>query len=305
MRNGSLILALVVLALTQLRATAGANALPPPNAPVTLDPLTLVAGWINDQPALERIRFVTIALDELARSYESELVTAARDRRKPRDPASLARWRAAARTAIDDARALAATLLPQDEARIYVDPGSSLRFVVHGRTVMVDTPRVGERANLGSRIVARYCGVVQCPELLAPRSAQPRFRAGWSFSARQAAFVETSVGLGFRFDDLDDLRTRKQACETFVAALLASAEQVGWLRDRGALVEWDAFHLALLPDSGASVLVLNHYGDYVELSPRPYEVPRAPLTAWFRARLEGRRYEFVFDRADKIFLARH
>ena len=90
----------------------------------------------------------------------------------------------------------------------------------------------------------------------------------------------------------------------FVTALLASAEQVGWLRDRGALVEWDAFHLALLPGSGASVLVLNHYGDYVELSPRPYVVPRAPLMAWFRARLEGRRYEFVFDRAERLFLAR-
>lgn len=280
--------------------------LPRPLAPLTLDPLTLLADWLRDVPPYERVRFATVALDEMANSYEEELRLAAGDRRVVRDPGAVRRWRAAARATIERSRALSATLLPHDNVRLFLGPGESLRFVLHGRSIMVDAPRLSGPRTLGERIVARYCARVVCPDIFEPaRQAGPREHlwSGWSFSGRQPVFVETAIGLGFRFGDRSALASRKQVCDALVAALVDGAARLAWFRSRGAVLEWDAFHLAERPGGGGSVLVLNRYGDYLELAPEYYRVPREPLVAWFRARLSGGRYEYVFDAAGDIFAA--
>ncbi|MCP5200185.1 MAG: hypothetical protein H6977_09225 [Gammaproteobacteria bacterium] len=278
--------------------------LPPPTTPLALDPLAALTRHLAAAPPTARLQFAAIALDELARRYADELEAAAHDPRDARDPAGAQRWRAAARHSIAEAHALAASLTTARDVAIFVDPGPTLRFVFHGRTVMVDAPRLSGPRTLNEHIAERYCRMAHCPEVFAPGDDLPAGDqpwSSWSFGGNQPARLETSSGLDFRFSDLEHMGERKRAALELVAALEHSARLLGWYRQRGVFVEWPALHIAALPGSGSSVLVVNTAGEYLPFAARSWALPRSPIAAWYRARLDGRRFRYVFENAETIF----
>jgi hypothetical protein len=301
----ALLLAVVAAAAAPV-ATSVTAPLPPPTTPLALDPLAGLIAHLATAPATERLQFAAVALDELARRYEAELDAAAHDPRSALDAAGTARWRAAAAQSIAEARALAGSLATARDVQIFVDPGPTLRFVLHGRTVMVDAPRLSGPRTLNDHIAERYCAMTRCPDLFAPRDDEGGERpwSSWSFGGREVARLDTSSGLDFRFADLERMGERKRAALELVEALERSARQLAWYRQRGVLVEWPALHLTSLPDSGAGVLVVNSAGEYLPFASRPWALPHGPLATWYRARLDGRRFRYVFDDAAAIFDAR-
>ncbi|MGE0486261.1 MAG: hypothetical protein AB7Q81_19080 [Gammaproteobacteria bacterium] len=300
------LLVAVIAAAAEPEPTPATTGLPPPTTPLTLDPLAGLITHLATAPATERLQFAAVALDELARRYDAELDAAARDPRSALDPAGTARWRAAAAQSIAEARALADSLTTAPDVQIFVDPGPTLRFVLHGRTVMVDAPRLSGPRTLNEHIAERYCRMTRCPDLFAPEDAAGGERpwSNWSFGGGEVARLDTSSGLDFRFADLERMGERKRAALDLVEALERSARQLAWYRQRGVLVEWPALHLATSPDSGAGVLVVNSAGEYLPFASRPWALPRGPLASWYRARLDGRRFRFVFDDAAALFDAR-
>lgn len=292
-----------LLASVALVATAADDGLPPPTSPLKVDALASLVGWLEAAPAVTRLQFAAVALDELAASYADELASAARDPRSDHDVAATRRWRAAARTAIDQAHADAGALTSAPDIALFVDPGPTLRFVVQGRTVIVDAPRLSGPRTLYERIAGRFCAIAHCPDLFAPTpgaATATRSWANWSFGGAGTAQVETSSGLDFRFSDLEHMGTRKQAASALVQDLETLAQQLAWYRDHGTRIEWPALHIATLAD-GDAVLVVNSTGEYLRITPTAQRLPRGPLVSWLSASLDGRRFRYVFEHAETLF----
>lgn len=284
-------------------ATEGAQ-LPAPRRPLsatTPGTLERLVAHLEDAHAVERLRFAAFALDELARAYTDELAEAVADPRRGADPGALARWRAAARDNIDSLRASAARLAVAPDIRVFVDPGATLRFVVAGRTVLVDAPRVSGPDELNARIMRRYCERATCPERFAPlpRSA-PRVWTSWSFGAGVPALLETSSGLDFRFADMQDMGARKRHGRELVEALEASAHGLAGHVARGLQVDWSLLYLAAAPAGRGSALVVNAAGDWLAVPLAWRALPREPLARWYRARVDGRIYRHVFADGERL-----
>lgn len=301
-----------VSALVLLVATLGAAhaavpsapGLPAPRHALTVEPVAALVARLREAHAIERLRFAALALDELAQSYSEALADSHDDTRPAPDPHALERWRSAARESVRRAREQAGALALAADAQMFIDPGMVLRFIIDGRTIIVDDPDLGESTGLNTRVVRRYCAVAPCPGVFGPLDDAPsdstRVWTSWSFGAREAAVLETSIGLDFRFADRERLAERKRGSVAFVEALARSAAELAWFRDRGIPVEWDVLHLAAGPD-GAAVLVVNAAGDYLALTVRPPALPREPLARWYRATLAGRRFRWVFEGAERLF----
>ncbi|MEQ8492776.1 MAG: hypothetical protein RLW42_01015, partial [Gammaproteobacteria bacterium] len=293
--------ALLVLLSMQTPA-AEPEALPPPRAPVASRALDHLVHYLAGSHPVERLRFAAVALDELARAYTDELDAAARDPRPAEDAANLARWRAAARATIAQLRATAAELASAPDVRVFVDPGATLRFVLDGRTVLVDTPRVSGPDTLNERIARRYCERAECPQRLLPATATdaPRVWTSWSFGGGEPALLETSIGLDFRFADMRDMGTRKRRGRELVSALERSARLLAWHLERGLVVEWSLLHLAPAPAGDGSALVVNATGDWLAVPLAWRAVPQEPLARWYRARVAGRTYRYVFNNGESL-----
>ncbi|MEQ8660500.1 MAG: hypothetical protein RLW62_06755 [Gammaproteobacteria bacterium] len=293
---------LLALALLAPPSVAADPALPAPRAALTPDTLgTLVAHLATAHP-VERLRFAAIALDELAAAYGAELDAAAADRRRNDDAANLARWRAGARASIARLHATAAELAHAPDVRLFIDPGDTLRFVLTGRTVLIDAPRVSGPDALNARIARRYCERAACPEniMSAADLAAPRVWTSWSFGANVPALLETSSGLDFRFADLQDMGARKRHGRELVSALERSARLLAWHRERGLVVDWPLLHLAPAPDGDGSALVVNAAGDWLPVPLAWRALPREPLARWYQARVAGRRYRHVFGDGERL-----
>lgn len=278
--------------------------LPAPRTALNVEPVAALVRHLRDAHPVERLRFAALALDELARRYAEALAVEARDPRPAKDPASRARWRGAARESIAAAHAEAARLALTANVDLFLDPGAVLRFIVAGRTVIVDDPDLGGDASLNGRVAERYCALADCPDVFGPAHAtgegQPRVWTSWSFGAREAAVLETSAGLDFRFRDRTHLTARKRGSLAFIRALERSAGELAWYRDRGVPVEWPSLHVTRGPGGGA-VLVVNSAGDYLAFDAEPVALPREPLARWYRARLAGRSFRWVFEGSERFF----
>lgn len=297
---------LLVTALLSVAALAVAadTQLPAPRRPLsaaTPGTLERLVAHLDDAHAVERLRFAALALDELARAYADELASAATDPRAGTDPGTLARWRAAARDSIDGLHATAASLAVAPDVRVFVDPGATLRFVVAGRTVLVDAPRVSGPDELNARIVRRYCERAPCPETLAPSPrSNPRVWTSWSFGADVPALLETSSGLDFRFADMQDMGARRRHGRELVVALETSAHELRGHLARGLQVDWPLLHLAAAPTGDGSALVVNAAGDWLAVALAWRPLPREPLARWYRARVDGRTYRHVFADGERL-----
>lgn len=295
---------IAVLALA-LMLPAGADELPRPRLPVRVSALMALTDFLHAGQPPDRIHFAGIALEELARSYDTEVFTADPEDKRNDDQQAESRWRSAAWDYAQSILELRAQLGRIDDVQVIVDPGQVLRLVIGERQVILDPPRLDGEDDLEARIAGRFCRIAACPPPeTVPDGGEDRRRrlwANWSFGRGQPPVLETSTGLHFRFADGEVSPARREAARELVGALDRLAVRLAWFRQRGLPVDWPALHLAALPGSGRAALVVNRAGDYLALEAPWRALPAPALQDWFRHRLAGRPARHIFDNAGEIF----
>lgn len=275
-----------------------AHTLPAPRTPLGADALRAIIAHLARSHPTERLQFAAIAFDQLAETYRAETVAGARA--NDGDPATASRWQRAAWAEIARLERLAAQLPAIADAVILLEAGLVLRIVVGTESVLLDAPRVSDPHTLPAHVIERYCATAACPATTPPRQHRPRVWTGWSFGNRAPPVLDTSSGLRFQFSDTSHLRERQEAALELVAAFEQAAADLAWYGARGLTIDWQAFHLAALPDSDSAVLVVDDDGRYLPLELEWRDFPQDPLKRWFHAKLTGGTVQVVIDAAETV-----
>jgi hypothetical protein len=272
--------------------------------------LNRLAANIADGPAMLRADLARIAIDELAMAYADEAARARRDKRRRAQQSDLWRWAAAVEGLAAEYSALAATITFDTPVEINVGPDDDLHLVVAGRSVVVGNPRMREQAAFEQRVIARFCELNLCRDLLdepdlpvtataaARRHAEPQ----WSFSQQAGPVCSTDDGLEFQFRNMEDIGRKREACARVAAELNTLAMAIAQDVAGGIRVDWNRLVIQHLPD-GDEQVILNGEGDYLRLS-LPLLVARQELInvvrPWLAAKVSGQRYTLVVLNAGRL-----
>ncbi len=263
-----------------------------------VSPLIQLARMLQGSGYRARIEFVIVALEEMSSAYKTEAqaidVAAAPDRSTRNH---LARWRMATLKYADSLDQLNHSIHRNSEIQIVIDSQNLLRLNVDYRPVIIAGPRIDQPQSLARRIVERYCLGKACSTLTENGPPQTisevdEVFATWNFAQDKAPTLHTRDGLSFSFRSAADLGERKQACLSLIKELRVLSENIGYFRDHGIWVDWNAIKVYQLTDSKLQHVVLNRAGDYVLL--QVPELSRKPLVLsdaipWLRGKAQQQR----------------
>ncbi|MEZ5541750.1 MAG: hypothetical protein R3F42_06880 [Pseudomonadota bacterium] len=280
-------------------------------ASMTLYRLNDLAARLTAEPLPLRTDLARITLEELAAAYSEEALRARRDARGHADASGLWRWAAAVEKLAADYRRLAADVLPDTPVEVSAGPEGNLYLIVAGKPVIASSPRVHEQAAFEQQILARFCELNRCADLLdatstdaIPVSGPEADRAAvqWSFSQHAGPVCASGDGLEFQFLNMDNLGPKRDACARAVAELNLLADSLAREVAGGIRIDWDLFVIQHLPDGEEQVL-LNGSGDYLRLR-LPLLVARQELVGlvrpWLAAQVNGRHYALVVLNAGRV-----
>jgi len=278
-----------------------------PDAPVYR--LSGLAANIADGPAPLRADLARVAIDELAMAYADEAARARRDKRNRTQQADLRRWAAAVEALASDYAALAASILPDTPVEVRTGPEGSLYLIVAGRPVIASDPRMREQAAFEQRVIARFCELNLCDDLLDEPVAVPAVMPDaaaatvqWSFSQQAGPVCSSDDGLEFQFLNMDNIGSKREACARTTAELSALAAAVAREVAGGIRVDWNRLVIQHLPE-GDEQVILNGEGDYLRLA-LPTLVARQELFAlvlpWLAAKVNGQHYTLVVLNAGRL-----
>lgn len=303
--------------LAGLAAAAPAPAQPPAAAP----PLAALAGALGGAPAVLRRDFARIALEELALAYAEEARRAREGRRVAPSEGRPWRWIAGTEAFAAQLAASARALTPAMPVAIRLPPAEGVELLLAGRPVILSGPRIAEPDRLEARVLERFCARHDCEALLPPaatasaparaggagpdaRSAPaPQVTAWWTFSDRGGPSCSTGDGLQFLFRDHRDLDRKRIACAQVARELRRLAHRLAALRERGVVVQWDAFSVDPLPGAAEQHVRLNRNGDYLRLPLPALARTRTLLRValpWLRAVSRGRDYQQTLPHAEVL-----
>ena len=275
--------------------------------------LNRLAAHLADGPAPLRADLARIAISELAAAYTDEAGRARRDRRHRSQQGDLWRWAAAVERLAANYTALAESITPDTPVQVSIGPSDSVYLIVAGRPVGVSSPRMREQAAFEQRVIARFCELNRCEDLLdepdtpaAPATAYQPSTAQWSFSQQAGPVCGTGDGLEFQFQNTDNLERKRAVCAQVVAELNTLAAAIAHDQAGGIRVDWNTLAVRTLPDGDAQQVTLNGEGDYLQLS-LPALAMRQDLLAivrpWLAAKVNGQRYSLVVINAGQRLAA--
>jgi len=274
--------------------------------------LNSLAANLADGPAPLLADLARVALEEMVTAYDEEATRARRDRRHRAQRGELWRWATAVEKLAADYAALAQTILPDTPIEISIGPDNGLYLIVDGRPVAVSSPRLREQAAFEQRIIARFCELDLCDDLLdepaasSPPAYVPALGADttrWSFSQQAGPVCGTDDGLEFQFLNMENLGPKREACTRVVGELNTLAAAIALQVAGGIRVDWNALAIGRGAQAEEQTVILNGEGDFLRLA-LPALAERGALLAivrpWLAAKVSGQRYPLVVLNAGQL-----
>ena len=259
--------------------------------------------------AMLRVDLAQIALTELAATYDDEAMRARQDMRTRAKKPGLGRWSAQVQSLAQDYRLLAESISQNTSIDINIGAENSLYLTIDGRLVAVSSPRMNEQAAFERSIIAQFCALNRCDELLDMPVAAPAEtvvdRGGstrWSFSQNAGPVCEGPDGLQFQFNNMDNLGRKRDVCARTVAELGTLTAALATKLEFGVRIDWERIMIRSLP-GGDEQVTLNREGDYIQQS-LPTLAQRRDLfrlvRPWLAAKAKGTPYPLVVLNAGRL-----
>jgi hypothetical protein len=256
-----------------------------------------------------RVDLAQIALTELAATYDDEARRARQDMRTRAKKPGLGRWSAEVQSLAEDYRALAESISQYTTIDINIGAENSLYLTIDGRLVAVSSPRMNEQSAFEQNIIAQFCALNRCEELLEmPMAAAAKTvadRAGttrWSFSQNAGPVCEGTDGLQFQFSNMDNLGRKRDVCARTVTELNTLTAALATKLEFGVRIDWERIMIRSLP-GGEEQVTLNREGDYIQQS-LPTLAQRRDLfrlvRPWLAAKAKGTPYPMVVLNAGRL-----
>jgi len=268
----------------------------------------VLAVHLKDTPLEERADFALVALSELIDAYSRETAQARAELLRTGGNRDLSRWVRAVDDLILKLQGLLDALSPETPVQIIERDAETVYLIVDGSPVLLNGPRVSDRAMLEQRVVERFCSRNYCDDLFEdelPRATALATLASpplWRFSDQGGPVCASGNGLELQFRSASDLRQKREICTRVVAELNSLVTALRGSVGDGKPVDWN--YLAIHPDPGTDLqrVIFNAAGDYLLLSlpslSGAEQFFRASLP-WVAARVEDKSYNLVILNAEE------
>ena len=265
-----------------------------------------LASTMKHGTARDLADFIRISLSEMAALYE-EAALQPGDVRSITESVHLSRWR---NDTLELAKKLyyaADTVDPGMALDIIIDDTGELQLIIEDTIYILSNPIINKPYLLDERIINSVCGIRVCnDELISIHDHLNRreiiIEAAWKISQSAKPEYNTSDGLHFVFDNIEE-RARKQiACLKVIKEIKFITDSLKEAKQKGVLLEWENMTIKPLYGSYDYRISLNTFGDsvYIKL-PELHHVSdwENLVLPWIRAQVNGVQYDQYLD-ADKL-----
>ena len=245
----------------------------------------------------ERADFASIALAELAVSYQAEADLARHESMQAGAGRKLGSWSAAVYGFVDQLVLVQEDIelgFPVELRHLY---GQVIGVVSGGRTVILSHPRSELQPAFERRVLSDFCGQHDCDRLTsvidgAEPQPIPVTTAGvspqWNFS--NAGPVCSHKGISVQFANTIQLAKRKAICLQLMQEAESLAGELTWQQRHGVEIDWQQLTIRSTPGRPEHIVQLNRTGDSI-LVPLPLLSSTAgllgQLTPWLKTRYVG------------------
>jgi len=268
----------------------------------------VLAAHLKDAPLEERADFALVALSELIEAYSRETAQARAELLRTDGNRDLPRWVRAVDDLILELQGLLDALSPETPVQIIERDAETVYLIVDGSPVLLNGPRISDRAMLEQRVAERFCSRNYCDDLFedelphATALATLESPTLWRFSDQGGPVCASGDGLELQFRSAFDLGHKREICTRMVAELNSLITALRTNISNGKPVEWE--YLAIDPGPGTDLqqVIFNAAGDYLLLSLPSLSGAEQFLRAslpWVEARVEDKRYNLVIINAEE------
>ena len=285
-------LLLQVLTVYEARAETAVPEVAPPESR-----FVRTATALADATDSERSDFASIALAELAVSYQAEADLARHQSLEGKPDRKLGSWSAAVYGFVDQLVLVQEDIelgFPVELRQLYAQV---IGVVTGGRTVILSHPREDQQAAYEQRVLADFCARHDCQRLTSmvdgeepepiPVTAEGPNPA-WDF--RESGPACSHRGISLQFATTANLGNRRAICRQLMQEAETLAAELAWQRRHGVVIDWPRLSMQATPLRPEHIVTLNQAGDSILVAaPLFYRTPDLlrQLTPWLRQRYDG------------------
>jgi hypothetical protein len=248
---------------------AGADAIEPEAAPPQ-SRFVRTAMALQAATDAERTDFASIALSELAVTYQAEADLARHQSRELAPGNKLGSWSAAVYGFVDQLVLVQEDIdfgFPVELRHLY---GQVIGVVSGGRTVILSHPRADQQSAYELRVLADFCTRHDCPRWTAAAPGEdpepiPVTAAGvsaqWDF--RESGPVFSHRGISLHFTSTAQLSDRRGICQQLMLEAETLAAELAWQQRHGVDIDWAGLSIQSTPRRPEHIVTLNRAGDSV------------------------------------------
>jgi hypothetical protein len=245
----------------------------------------------------ERTDFASVALSELAVTYQAEADLARHQSRELAGGNKLASWSAAVYGFVDQLVLVQEDIdlgFPVELRHLY---GQVIGVVAGGRTVILSHPRADQQSVYELRVLTDFCARHDCPRLTAaaqggepepiPVSA-PGVSPHWDF--RESGPLCSHRGISLHFTSTTQLTDRRGICQQLMVEAETLAAELAWQQRHGVDIDWADLSIQSTPRRPQHILTLNRAGDSILASVPVFygtEGLLQQMVPWLKARYDG------------------
>ena len=245
----------------------------------------------------ERGDFASIALAELAVSYQAEADLARHQLQAGEQDRKLGSWSAAVYGFVDQLVLVQEDIelgFPVELRHLYAQV---IGVVTGGRTVILSHPRQDQQAAYEQRVLVDFCARHDCQRLTSlvdgeepepiPVTAEGA-NPTWDF--RESGPVCSHRGISLQFSTTAQLGNRRAICRQLMQEAETLAAELAWQRRHGVTIDWPRISMQVTPQRPEHIVTLNKTGDSIlVVVPLFYSTQGLlqQLTPWLRSRYDG------------------
>ncbi len=272
--------------------------------------LIVLAGEINKRSKKDIIKFVKIALSEMAFVYKEESIRAREDSLNQEDKEKrkkLIRWSQDALSFSNQTSELHNGIKQNTSIELFIESYGELYLLINGRPVLISSPVLNGQKILEQRIINSACSHFSCnmkklDSYSAPDKQKVHVKADWVLKEDKYIFY-TESGLNFVFQDLGQKKHKQRICLKIARDLNLIASTLRDISKTGVFIDWEYLYIQVIPGGNLHELIVNQFKDaiHLELAAIQFlnDFPEVAIP-WLRERINKEKKEFYFHKAEKL-----